>query len=129
MQPGLCFWRHFPQFLSTNSRFISLHCLQITWLDGASLAQTLFTNLYLHDPNLVKDEYIKCFSVAILKITDWMRNKILVADCYEEVNSSKLKFITRIWLKSSCRTNIHPSKGEAPFQGWMENEGDSYTGE
>jgi hypothetical protein len=56
----------------------------ITWLDGASLAQTLFTNLYLHDPSQIKDEYLRVFSVAILKITDSMRNKILAADCYEE---------------------------------------------
>lgn len=60
-------------------------CNLVTWLDGASLAQTLFTNLYLHDPAVIKDEYMKCFSIAILKITELMRNKILSACCYEEV--------------------------------------------
>jgi hypothetical protein len=59
-------------------------CNLITWLDGASLAQTLFTNLYLHDPNLVQDNYVKCFSIAILKITDLMRNKIIAAGVFEE---------------------------------------------
>ena len=53
-------------------------------MDGASLAQTLFTNLYLHDPNLIQDNYIKCFSVAILKITNLMRNKIITAGVFEE---------------------------------------------
>lgn len=56
----------------------------VTWLDGASLAQSLFSNLYLHDPSLIEDNYIKTFSIAILKITDWMRNKITSASVYEE---------------------------------------------
>ena len=59
-------------------------CNLTTWLDGASLAQTLFTNLYLHDPNFIQDNYIKCFSVAILKITNLMRNKIITAGVFEE---------------------------------------------
>lgn len=58
---------------------------KITWLDGASLAQTVFTNLYLHDPNLVQDAYIKCFSLAMLKIVDWTRNKIMASGNFEEV--------------------------------------------
>ena len=60
------------------------YCNLVTWLDGASLAQTLFTNLYLHDPNLVLDSYVKCFSFAILRITDFMRNKIMTASVFEE---------------------------------------------
>lgn len=72
---------------------------KVTWLDGASLAQTLFTNLYLHDPNLVEDNYLKCFSIAILKITDWMRNKILSAAVYEEVFTKKRKKITYMIFK------------------------------
>lgn len=63
----------------------------MTWLDGASLAQTLFTNLYLHDPNLIQDAYMKYFSIAMLKIVDSMRNKILSAQVFEEV--FRLKFI------------------------------------
>ena len=61
------------------------YCNLVTWLEGASLAQTLFTNLYLHDPSLVEDSFIKCFSIAILRITDLMRNKIVIASVFEEV--------------------------------------------
>lgn len=57
----------------------------MTWLDGASLAQTLFTNLYLHDPNLIEDSFMKTFSVAILRICDFLRNKIVSAGVFEEV--------------------------------------------
>jgi hypothetical protein len=60
-------------------------CNLTTWLDGASLAQTLFTNLYFHDPNVLTDAYTKYFSIAMLKIVDSMRNKILTAAVFEEV--------------------------------------------
>ena len=56
-----------------------------TWLDGASLAQTLFTNLYFHDPNLIEDSFMKYFTIGMLKIVDWMRGKILNAAVFEEV--------------------------------------------
>jgi N-alpha-acetyltransferase 35, NatC auxiliary subunit len=55
-----------------------------TWIDGGSLAQTLFTNLYLHQPNSIVDNYIKTFSIGILKITELIRNIILSAGTYEE---------------------------------------------
>ena len=61
--------------------------LKVTWVDGASLAQSLFSNLYLHDPNLIEDNYIKTFSISILKLIDWTRNKIVSASVYEEVNT------------------------------------------
>lgn len=57
----------------------------VTWIDGASLAQTLFTNMFLHDPSLVKDQYVQVFSVAVLKLIDLIRSKILIAATYEEV--------------------------------------------
>lgn len=57
----------------------------VTWLDGSSLAQTLFTNLYLHEPNILQDLYMKNFTIAILKIVDRMRNKISTSGTFEEV--------------------------------------------
>jgi hypothetical protein len=44
-------------------------CL-VTWLEGHSLAQTVFTNLYLHRPFNTHDFVIRGFSVAILKLVD-----------------------------------------------------------
>jgi hypothetical protein len=60
-------------------------CNLVTWLDGASLAQTLFTSVYFHDPGLIVDPYMKFFTVAMMKIVDFMRNKILTASVFEEV--------------------------------------------
>ncbi len=71
-------------------------CNLVTWLDGASLAQTLFTNLYLHDPNLIEDNYLKWFSIVILKLIDLSRNKILSAAVYEEEDFQPLHYNFRM---------------------------------
>ncbi len=44
-------------------------CL-VTWLEGHSLAQTVFTNLYLHQPFEIRQPLIKAFSVTMLKLID-----------------------------------------------------------
>lgn len=61
----------------------TLSCL-VTWLEGHSLAQTVFTNLYLHKPNLIEDRVIKAFSICILKLVDIIREFINKAGVFEE---------------------------------------------
>lgn len=61
------------------------YCHLYTWLDGTSLAQTVFTNIYLHNTDLIEDKLMKWFSIGILKIVDSMRNKIMSACVFEEV--------------------------------------------
>ncbi|XP_070542793.1 N-alpha-acetyltransferase 35, NatC auxiliary subunit-like isoform X2 [Ptychodera flava] len=56
----------------------------VTWLEGHSLAQTVFTNLYLHDPNLVEDRCIKAFSLFVLKMLEMVREKVNRALVFEE---------------------------------------------
>lgn len=67
-------------------------CHLTTWLDGASLAQTLFTNLYFHDPSVIKDAYMKQFTIAMLKIVDSMRNKIQAAAVFEEEDFQPMNY-------------------------------------
>lgn len=45
-------------------------CCLVTWLEGHSLAQTLLTNLYLHNPTTIIDKYMSTFCIAILKLVD-----------------------------------------------------------
>ena len=59
-------------------------CNLVTWLDGSSLAQTLFTNLYLHEPSLVDDQFIRVFAIATLKLIELIRNKIVASATFEE---------------------------------------------
>ena len=45
----------------------------VTWLEGYSLSQTVFTNLYLHNPSLIQDRLMRTFCFSILKIVDFMK--------------------------------------------------------
>lgn len=61
----------------------TLACL-VTWLEGHSLAQTVFTNLFLQKPHLVEDKVIRAFSIHILKLLDSIKEFINKASVFEE---------------------------------------------
>lgn len=61
----------------------TLACL-VTWLEGHSLAQTVFTNLYLHNPYVIEDRCLKAFSFYTLKIVDHIRDRVNRAGVFEE---------------------------------------------
>lgn len=61
----------------------TLACL-VTWLEGHSLAQTVFTNLYLHKPHMIEDKVMKAFSVCVLKMVDTIKNFVNKAAVFEE---------------------------------------------
>ncbi len=58
-------------------------CL-VTWLEGHSLAQTVFINLYLHNPYVIIDKPIKVFCIIILKLIDTIREFVSKANVFEE---------------------------------------------
>ena len=58
-------------------------CL-VTWLEGHSLAQTVFTNLYLHNVHEVEDSAMKAFSVAVLKIVALIKDFVNRGGVFEE---------------------------------------------
>ena len=57
----------------------TLSCL-VAWLEGHSLAQTVFTNLYLHQPFQVEDPPLRAFSVAALKIIEVIKDFVTKYD-------------------------------------------------
>ena len=61
----------------------STACL-MSWLDGHSLAQTVFTNLYLHDPLIIVDKALKAFCLLHLKMVEAFREFIVRAEVFEE---------------------------------------------
>lgn len=73
-----------------------------TWLEGHSLAQTVFTNLYLHNPGLINDRPMKTFCFAVLKIVDFIKqlvsNNASVID--EEVFQSMYGFQDNVLASS-----------------------------
>ncbi|KAI2798985.1 N-alpha-acetyltransferase 35 NatC auxiliary subunit [Blomia tropicalis] len=56
----------------------------VTWFDGHSLAQTVFINLYLHNPNRITCKRLKSFAIVILKIVDMINDFVQQALVYEE---------------------------------------------
>merc|ERR1719347_606588 len=66
-------------------------CL-VTWLEGHSTAQTLFTNVYLHNPYLIEDVALKAFSIGILRIIDMIRDIVNKAAAYEEEDFQPLTY-------------------------------------
>lgn len=61
----------------------TLACL-VSWLEGHSLAQTVFTNLYLHKPHQIEDRPIKAFSICVFKIVDIIKDFVNRAQVFEE---------------------------------------------
>lgn len=61
----------------------TLACL-ISWLEGHSLVQTVFTNLYLHKPHCIQDRPLKAFCICIYKIVDVIKDFVNRGLVFEE---------------------------------------------
>lgn len=46
----------------------------VSWLEGHSLAQTVFTNLYMQKPHLIECRPLKSFCICMYKIIDIIRD-------------------------------------------------------
>jgi hypothetical protein len=57
---------------------------EMRWLAGHSLAQTVFTCLYLHDVRHIADYRFAAMAKAVLKCCAIVRNMVVQADFYEE---------------------------------------------
>lgn len=58
--------------------------LLAAWMKGNSLAQTVLTCLYLHDPLRIKNDKLKAFCIGISKVVELMMQVIQSVDVYEE---------------------------------------------
>ncbi|XP_013149597.1 PREDICTED: N-alpha-acetyltransferase 35, NatC auxiliary subunit isoform X2 [Papilio polytes] len=56
----------------------------VSWLEGHSLAQTVFTNLYLHQPHSIINKTLKAYCIAVYKLLDCIRDCITKAQVFEE---------------------------------------------
>uniref|UniRef100_A0A3Q3E8I4 N-alpha-acetyltransferase 35, NatC auxiliary subunit n=1 Tax=Labrus bergylta TaxID=56723 RepID=A0A3Q3E8I4_9LABR len=65
---------NFEQAIKRKSRFEH----------GHSLAQTVFTCLYVHNPDLIEEPSLKAFALGILKVCDIAREKVNKAAVFEE---------------------------------------------
>lgn len=66
-------------------------CL-VSWLEGHSLAQTVFINLYLHKPYMIEDKVLKVFSLSIYKLLEVIKNFVHKALVYEEEDFQPMQY-------------------------------------
>ncbi|KAL3268406.1 hypothetical protein HHI36_007521 [Cryptolaemus montrouzieri] len=69
----------------------TLACI-VSWLEGHSLAQTVFINLYLHKPYLIEDKVMKVFSLSIYKLVEILKDYIHKAMVYEEEDFQPMQY-------------------------------------
>uniref|UniRef100_A0A6G1SFX0 Protein MAK10 homolog n=1 Tax=Aceria tosichella TaxID=561515 RepID=A0A6G1SFX0_9ACAR len=74
-------------------------CLTV-WFEGHPLAQTIMTNLYLHDTERIEDKCLRVFSQAMLKIVDFIDRLVMTIYCVEEedflVNGGKFNLASQL---------------------------------
>merc|ERR1719209_1750193 len=68
-----------------------LACL-VTWLEGHSLAQTVFTCLYLHHTDRVEEPVLRAALVTLLRLVDVVRELVAKAGVYEEEDFQPLTY-------------------------------------
>uniref|UniRef100_A0A914WPD1 Protein MAK10 homolog n=1 Tax=Plectus sambesii TaxID=2011161 RepID=A0A914WPD1_9BILA len=64
----------------------------VTWLEGHSLAQTVFTNLCLHRPAAIKDQSLHAFCAGILRLVAMFKRIIETAAVFEEEDFNSTNF-------------------------------------
>lgn len=74
----------------------STYACIVSWLEGHSLAQTVFTNLYLHQPAQILDKPLKTFCYAVYKIIEIIKDCINKALVFEEEDFQSVTYGYRL---------------------------------
>ncbi|XP_006607214.1 N-alpha-acetyltransferase 35, NatC auxiliary subunit isoform X2 [Apis dorsata] len=74
----------------------STYACIVSWLEGHSLAQTVFTNLYLHQPSQIVDKPLKTFCYAVYKIIEIIKDCINKALVFEEEDFQSVTYGYRL---------------------------------
>ncbi|XP_066143702.1 N-alpha-acetyltransferase 35, NatC auxiliary subunit isoform X1 [Euwallacea fornicatus] len=64
----------------------------VSWLEGHSLAQTVFTCLYLHRPYAPQDRALKVFCLAVYKLLDVIKELLHKAMVFEEEDFQPMQY-------------------------------------
>ena len=67
---------------------MTLSCL-VTWLEGHSLAQTVFTNLYLHAPLQVNGLFTMCRNMSYRLDIQLLGDRVIRPKLDERINKTK----------------------------------------
>ncbi|KAH1010452.1 hypothetical protein HUJ05_004747 [Dendroctonus ponderosae] len=64
----------------------------VSWLEGHSLAQTVFTCLYLHRPYAPQDRALKVFCLSVYKLLDVIKDLLHKAMVFEEEDFQPMQY-------------------------------------
>jgi len=64
--------------------FDALFACLVSWLEGNSMDQVLFTCLYLHAPSQIQDKALRVFCIAVRNLIVVIKNIIILAAVNEE---------------------------------------------
>jgi hypothetical protein len=88
------------------------------WLDGHSLALTLFTCVYLHDISIIDDYHLRTICYTFIKLIDYIRERILLkAGLFEEEDFSgtltyNFPFYRDTMKDQTCLTDLKKCEDE-----------------
>ncbi|CAF1042715.1 unnamed protein product [Adineta steineri] len=88
------------------------------WLDGHSLALTLFTCVYLHDIPIIDDYHLRTICYTFIKLIDYIRERILLkAGLFEEEDFSgtltyNFPFYRDMIKDQTCLTDLKKCEDE-----------------
>eukprot|EP00002_Diphylleia_rotans_P018664 TRINITY_DN3612_c0_g1_i3.p1 TRINITY_DN3612_c0_g1~~TRINITY_DN3612_c0_g1_i3.p1 ORF type:complete len:628 (-),score=113.17 TRINITY_DN3612_c0_g1_i3:516-2399(-) len=58
--------------------------LEVAWLDGLPVVQTIFTCLYMHKPSIIQNKHLRVYCDALLKSCEQYKNMISLAQVYHD---------------------------------------------
>ncbi|XP_063548798.1 N-alpha-acetyltransferase 35, NatC auxiliary subunit isoform X1 [Cydia strobilella] len=87
----------------------------VSWLEGHSLAQTVFTNLYLHQPHSINNRTLKAYCIAVYKLLDCIRDCINKAQVFEEEDFQPMGYGYRLGSNPQTGNTFDPNL-EVPEQ-------------
>ncbi|KAJ1557658.1 N-alpha-acetyltransferase 35 NatC auxiliary subunit, partial [Nowakowskiella sp. JEL0078] len=61
-----------------------IQALELTWLNGHLLSQTIFTCIYFHKPSEIQNPILRFYVLAVLKCTHLSRKEIMRASVFED---------------------------------------------
>lgn len=67
-------------------------CALISWIEGGSMAQTIFANLYLDNPFVIEHRVMKAFCISYLKLVDRIRDMVTQTSVYEEEHFQSMTY-------------------------------------
>lgn len=77
-------------------------------MEGHSLAQTVFTNLYTHNPALIEDRILKALTLAVLKMVDSIKDKVIKGAVFEEASVLDIQMVKKCQIAKLLGTCLRP---------------------